>query len=386
MARASSNGSSTVTDGSDLNKVTSAATSEGGFLNKVKSFFGITTTPFEQGKRPEDHVLKVRRSELMDGWVGGKLRVVCISDTHEQHHKMKYTIPPGDVLIHGGDFSLGGKPEKVEEFLEWFQDIPGFRFKVIIAGNHDVSLDEDYCQWRKNRERFKLPINNPRTGGPLVPGLRRLFYAAVERDVYYLNNEELELVILDDKSSANPINWTVEKKVKFWGAPEQPWFHDWAFNERRGPQIAKVWDRIPADTDILVTHGPPLGRGDLCMHGGRAGCADLLLQIQERIRPKLHVFGHIHEDYSLQSDGVTWYCNAWSANLKYACNQAPWTMDVDIHSDNKKGLPPGNWSRETPDEDLARLKELSKEHPRMSNQMQWELKKGYATNNPALKL
>ena len=85
--------------------------------------------------------------------------------------------------------------------------------------------------------------------------------------------------------------------MKFYGSPQQPAFFDWAFNVERGPaKIGKFGERIPADTDVLVTHGPPLGRGDLCSSGLRAGCVDLLQHVQQRVKPKLHVFGHIHED------------------------------------------------------------------------------------------
>lgn len=52
---------------------------------------------------------------------------------------------------------------------------------------------------------------------------------------------------------------------------------------------------IPSDTDILVTHTPPVGHGDLCCSGVRAGCVELLSTVQNRVKPKYHVFGHIHE-------------------------------------------------------------------------------------------
>lgn len=38
-----------------------------------------------------------------------------------------------------------------------------------------------------------------------------------------------------------------------------------------------------------------VGHGDLCQHGGRAGCVNLLQTIQKRVKPLYHVFGHIHE-------------------------------------------------------------------------------------------
>lgn len=75
----------------------------------------------------------------------------------------------------------------------------------------------------------------------------------------------------------------------------QPEFCRWAFNIPRGGPCLSKWNLIPLDTDILVTHTPPIGHGDLCASGVRAGCVELLSVVQKRIKPKYHVFGHIHE-------------------------------------------------------------------------------------------
>ncbi len=61
---------------------------------------------------------------------------------------------------------------------------------------------------------------------------------------------------------------------------------------------------IPEGVDILMVHGPPLGRGDLTTRGVRAGCEDLLNAIQERVKPQLCVFGHIHEGHGVTCDGI----------------------------------------------------------------------------------
>ena len=74
----------------------------------------------------------------------------------------------------------------------------------------------------------------------------------------------------------------------------QPEFYDWAFNLPRGQACQDKWDLIPEGVDVLVTHGPPLGHGDLCTSGQRAGCLQLLHTVQ-KLRPKYHIFGHIHE-------------------------------------------------------------------------------------------
>ena len=59
--------------------------------------------------------------------------------------------------------------------------------------------------------------------------------------------------------------------------------------------------QIPVGTDILVTHTPPVGYGDRCATGVRAGCVELLNIVQKRVKPKYHVYGHIHEGIE------TWY-------------------------------------------------------------------------------
>ena len=83
------------------------------------------------------------------------------------------------------------------------------------------------------------------------------------------------------------------------GTPWQPEFGGWAFNLKRGQACLNKWNLIPEDTDVLITHTPPLGFGDLTSTGVRAGCVDLLHCVQQRIKPKYHVYGHIHEGEEL---------------------------------------------------------------------------------------
>ncbi|MCU0866457.1 MAG: metallophosphoesterase, partial [Planctomycetes bacterium] len=115
--------------------------------------------------------------------------------------------------------------------------------------------------------------------------------------------------------------------VRIWGSPWQPWFYDWAFNLERGPAIAAKWDRIPAGIDVLVTHGPPAGILDRTDQGDAVGCADLLAAVR-RVRPKLHVFGHIHEAYgTLEQDGVR-FVNASNCSVRYRPVQPPIVVDL----------------------------------------------------------
>ncbi len=106
--------------------------------------------------------------------------------------------------------------------------------------------------------------------------------------------------------------------IKFYGSPHQPAYgQGWAFNmERNSEEIRSKWSAIPDDTDVLITHGPPLGFQDLCSNGDHGGCEDLLKEVVGRIKPKYHVFGHIHEAYGMASNGETTFVNASTCTLE----------------------------------------------------------------------
>ena len=91
---------------------------------------------------------------------------------------------------------------------------------------------------------------------------------------------------------------------------------------------------IPNDTEILITHGPPIGFGDMCLPSGNsAGCVDLYDAISTRIKPLYHIFGHIHEGYGLYTDGTTKFANASSVNLQYNSGNKPIVFDLPIKND-----------------------------------------------------
>jgi len=117
---------------------------------------------------------------------------------------------------------------------------------------------------------------------------------------------------------------------RVYGSPWQPEFCQWAFNLTRGPECRSAWEQIPSDTEILITHGPPLGHGDRCMSKQRAGCADLLHTVQQRVRPLYHIFGHIHEGYGQTTDGHTQYINASTCDGRYRPGQAPIVFDLPL--------------------------------------------------------
>lgn len=172
-------------------------------------------------------------------------RIVAMADTHNEH--VGLVVPEGDVLIHAGDLTGRGSLAELERVADWLRAQP-HPHKVVIAGNHDFALQR-----------------NPSAARALFHGLT------------FLEDSEATLAGL-----------------RIWGSPWQPWFHDWAFNARRGPEIAAKWKLIPEGIDVLVTHGPPAGFGDRVHHGEKVGCEDLLRHLA-RVKPRLHLFGHIHE-------------------------------------------------------------------------------------------
>lgn len=208
------------------------------------------------------------------------LKLVAISDTHGKHDELG-TLPDGDVLVHAGDWSMMGRLEQAAEFLHWFGNQP-HAHKVLIAGNHDWIAEKG----------------------------RDIFLTMIPPGVHYLEDSECEI-----------------EGIRFWGSPVQPWFHNWAFNRARGEEIARHWNLIPDDIDVLVTHGPAEGYGGLTSGGGEVGCSDLLQAI-ERVRPQVHVCGHIHEDYGqwrhVYEDGsFTTLINASVVNRRYEVANAP---------------------------------------------------------------
>jgi Icc-related predicted phosphoesterase len=119
-------------------------------------------------------------------------------------------------------------------------------------------------------------------------------------------------------------------REKYFSSPYQPEFYDWAFQlPANSPEIKQVWARIPNDVDVLITHGPPANILDLTSDGKHAGCAQLLARVHQ-IKPRLHVFGHIHEAYGRIEQNSTIFVNASVCNFQYQPVQLPILVDLEI--------------------------------------------------------
>jgi Icc-related predicted phosphoesterase len=243
-----------------------------------------------------------------------KKRITHISDTHNKHNQLNGLLPGGDLLIHSGDISSLGRKSEVERFVKWFNDIDNYTNKVFIAGNHDMTFD------REQLLRDKLAYFEGKTeydtecaeGKP--DWLKELLGIHLRPNVSYLENSD---VTIDG--------------IKIWGSPVTPSFgYGWAFNKDRGYDINEVWNTIPMDTDIVITHGPIYGYCDRTSREGlNVGCADLYHRLNE-VKPQLHFSGHIHEAYGYRHTDWGYAFNGCNCDLSYLVNNKPMTFDYDF--------------------------------------------------------
>jgi len=228
-----------------------------------------------------------------------KIRIWHLSDTHGYHSKI--VIPEDiDLVIHSGDAGNYRDPyindPEIRDFANWYAALP-IMYKIYVAGNHDSAVEN--LLWTK--EIFdKLGIN-------------------------YLFNDSIDIMGL-----------------QIWGSPHTPQFGNWSFMKNRS-KIGKVWNSIPEDTDIVVTHGPAKGILDTTInrdhsieHVGDSALNKRIL----KLKPRLFCFGHIHDVDYIHNAGVfkkagfdTIYSNGacmTDAKFKYGPSSNGNVFEVDL--------------------------------------------------------
>lgn len=200
------------------------------------------------------------------------LEIVCISDTHELHREVD--VPQGDILIHAGDFTMFSKSASaILDFNEWLGELP-HPFKILIPGNHEFFLESD-------------------------PSQRKLISNAT-----VLINEGVEVMGL-----------------KIWGSPTTP-LDGGAFGHSSPADRTALYAKIPEDVDILITHGPPSGILDRSPGNSTPTGCPQLLEATARLKPRLHVFGHIHGAHGTLSREETVFVNAALLGLDGALSES----------------------------------------------------------------
>ena len=159
-------------------------------------------------------------------WETRGVTVVCISDTHGQHRKIK-DLPPGDILIHAGDFTRFGRVGDATDFNDWLGELP-HTHKIVVNGNHECN-----AAWQKDATGLLTNATFLKQRAVVCEGL------------------------------------TIFGTDFFWPM------------ETANPYLAQ----IPADVDILVTHGPPRGHVD-----NACGCKTLK-DCVDKLQPRVVVCG-----------------------------------------------------------------------------------------------
>lgn len=173
-----------------------------------------------------------------------------------------------------------GELEEIIRLNHWLGTLP-HQHKVIIAGNHDWLFQH-----------------------------RPTFARSLITNAIYLEDSKTEI-----------------DGLKIYGSPWQPEYMSMAFNLPRGRALAEKWDMIPRGLDILITHGPPYQILDEVPSGERVGCEDLLDAVR-RVRPRLHIFGHIHHSYGQIKVDSTEFANASICDESYLPANPPLVFDL----------------------------------------------------------
>lgn len=209
------------------------------------------------------------------------MKIAAFSDTHGMPSLKKLYWPKADVVICAGDFSNYGNMEDACIFMEEYKTLP-YKYRVFVAGNHDRFFERE-------------------------PGLA----ASIAKDN--------KLIYLFD-------NFVKIEGYKIYGTPWQPPFRDWAFNVMEDKLVQK-FSIIPEDVDVLVTHCPPRDIMDTAPNGYRCGSTSLRDRIKD-IKPKLHVFGHMHGGSGMRKINGTIYANCSILDDEYCYKHDPKLIEL----------------------------------------------------------
>jgi len=225
------------------------------------------------------------------------MKILCISDTHTKHNKIpKEWLVPADIIIHAGDISNIGDVQDTENFCKWFSSLDQYEHKIFIAGNHDFNFETEDFRYLETMNIVKSYKN-----------------------ITYLCDEELILYNSEDNN----------QPIKIYGSPWQPEFHNWAFNLPKGKKLREKWDKIPLDTDILITHGPVHGLLDMAPDGNFCGCEELLDVVTTKLTDlKYHICGHIHCGHGVAYKNNIQFVNASTLNERYEVQYKPIIIEI----------------------------------------------------------
>jgi Icc-related predicted phosphoesterase len=203
------------------------------------------------------------------------MRILHLSDTHGRHHALN-SLPDADIIVHSGDFTYGGSEAEAYDFINWFSDLP-YEHKIFISGNHDM------CMY----------------GVENIDGL--------PDNVHYLCNSGITI-----------------DGMKFYGLPM--FMEDYLEG-----RVKAMFDSVPDDTNILITHQPPYGICDLADYGKglqHQGNRNLAERLKRLYALRYHLFGHEHSAYGIERYEGVIFSNAALLTPEYEMVRQPIVIEV----------------------------------------------------------
>ncbi len=223
------------------------------------------------------------------------MKIWFISDTHNEHEHLK--VPAVDLVIHCGDESELGDAWMNElesrRFFEWYSALD-IQTKIFVPGNHSTAIEQGLIRTEE------------------YPAVSFLIHSQTE--------------------------WN---GLKIFGSPYTPKFYDWAYMKERS-DLDIVWQSIPDEIDILITHGPPKGILDVTRDMQtrdpvHVGSKSLRRHVLERIKPKIHAYGHIHDEKAFKNFGTvtrdgTQFINCSCCDLAGTLKNNGFVVELTEHS------------------------------------------------------
>ena len=242
------------------------------------------------------------------------IRVICIADTHTL---IPTSIPEGDVLIHAGDLTNEGTPSDLHAQLTWIASLP-HQHKIVIAGNHDTQLDP----------RSRATLHETDRSAPLPDwpsfGIHYLQHSTVTLHIFPSRRNLQAKEVTHKHSLHDPLpnvyhdSDALPRTLRIHGAPQIPACGPSSFAFQHSRERDAWTDTIPPDTDILVTHTPPAHHRD---NFPQALGDRFLLRELWRVRPRLHVCGHVHEGAGRE---ILWWDQAQRAYEDGCTRRTSW--------------------------------------------------------------
>ena len=285
---------------------------------------------------------------------GIKTRICMISDTHtfspnppqQTNNPYRYPLPKADVLLHAGDLTKVGYHIEHKETVEMLKAADA-ELKLVIAGNHDLTLDEEhftsfgYFRHRRPERLGGQDTYLENDEKPLMQSIRSSntppledmkVYCQLAKDLY-TNESAVAAGIRYLEEGIHTFTLSNGSKLTVYASPYQPEFCNWAFGYRRStdrfnpplpgsnkPSPQNPVPDFPA-VDIMLTHGPPAHVLDFVPPETHVGCKHLL-RAAERARPRVYLFGHIHEGWG----AIRGQWNAFGSN---GIKQEPVQSDME---------------------------------------------------------